>query len=162
MLKKLTISISIAVALAALALGQNPPAPPTPPDPQVMIQMRVSFLASYLTLTDAQKAGATSIYTNACTAGQTIQTNLQTSRQSLASAVKKNDTATIATLAATIGTLTGQLTAINSTADASFYALLTADQQTRYDAMPPGFGGGPGGPGGPGGAGAHFLRPPAQ
>lgn len=95
MLKKLTISISIAVALAALALGQNPP---TPPDPQVLIQMRVSFLASYLTLTDAQKAGATSIYTNAYTAGQTIQTNLQTSRQSLAAAVKKNDTATIATL----------------------------------------------------------------
>ena len=106
--------------------------------------MKVSFLASLLTLTDAQKTQATTIFTNASTSSQTILTSLQTDRQSLSSAVKTNNTASIDQVAATIGTLEGQLTAINAKADAAFYAVLTADQQTKYDALPHG---GPGFPG---------------
>ena len=119
-----------------------------------MIQMRVNMLASELSLTDAQKTSATTIFTSAYTAGQSIQTSLQANRQSISDAVKKNDTATIDTLSVTAGTLSGQLTAIEAKADAAFYLILTSAQQTTYNSLP---GGGPGGPMGP-----RMRRPPQQ
>jgi hypothetical protein len=74
---------------------------------------------------------------------------LQTDRKSLASAVRANPTGPIDTLAATIGNLEGQILAIDSKAEASFYAILTKDQQAIYDTMPGGGMRGPGGRGGP-------------
>jgi len=127
--------------------------PGNPPDPATMIQMRVAYLTSLLSLTSAQQTQATTIFTNAYNSASSIKSSLQTDQQSLAAAVKANGTGTIDQLAATIGTLQGQLVAINAKADGAFYAILTSDQQTKYDSMPhggPGFGpGGPGGPGGP-------------
>jgi Spy/CpxP family protein refolding chaperone len=144
-----TPKFSLTLLAAAMAFAQSAP---TPPDPATMAQMRVNMLASQLNLTDAQKTSALSIFTTAFTSEQTIQTSLQTNRTALVDAVKKNDTAAIDQLSATAGTLSGQLTAINSKADAAFYATLTADQKTLYDAMPHGGPGGPGfgGPGAPG------------
>ena len=55
-------------------------------------------------------------------------------RQSLGDAVKVNNTVSIDQIAANIGTLQGQITAINSKADAAFYAILTADQKAKLDA----------------------------
>jgi Spy/CpxP family protein refolding chaperone len=124
-----------------MLFSQGPPDGPrggTPPDPQAMIQMRVNFLASRLSLTDAQKTKATSIFTDASTANQSVRTSMQSNRQSLLDAVKKNDTAAIDQLSVTAGTLTGQLTAIEMKAEAAFYATLTADQQAKYDEMPRG------------------------
>ena len=122
-----------------------------------MATMRVNRLAGELNLTDAQKTSAISIFTTAYTSAQTLQTSLKTNRQALAAAVKKNDTASIDQLATASGVLNGQLTAINSKADAAFYALLTADQKTLYDARHQG---GPGGhgPGGNGGGPNGFGR----
>jgi len=125
-----------------------------------MIQNRVNRLATLLGLTDAQKTQATTIFTNAFTASQAIQTNLDTARQSLDAAVTANSTATIDQVAGTIGTLQGQLLAINSKADAAFYAILTSDQQTKYDAMPHGGPGGGFGPPGPGFGPAFRGAPP--
>ena len=69
---------------------------------------------------------------------------MRTANQSLVDAVKKNDTAAIDQVSANIGTLQGQLTAIQSKADAAFYAILTPDQQSKYHIGPMG---GPGGMG---------------
>src|SRR5580693_9495518 len=92
MLKTLPI-LSAAIALSTmLVVAQGPGAPP---DPQTMAQMRVNFLSAQLSLTDAQKASALGIYTNAYTASQAIQSSLQTNRQSIASAVLANNTAAI-------------------------------------------------------------------
>jgi len=143
------------VLLTAVAFAQGRGPGGTPPDPQTRIQMRVSFLTTFLNLTDAQKASATTIFTDAYTASQTPQASLRSARQSLSDAVKSNNTGAIDQISATIGALNGQLTAIDSKAEAAFYALLTADQQAKYDTTPhggPGFGG-PGGPRGPRGAG---------
>src|SRR5690349_1738478 len=127
---------------------------PSQPDPATMIQMRVAMLASLLNLTDAQKTEATTIFTNAQSASQTVRDSLQTQRQSLAAAVKANNTATIDSLSQTIGSLEGQLVAINSKAEAAFYAILTADQQAKYDSTSHGLRNrGPGGFGHPGFAG---------
>jgi Spy/CpxP family protein refolding chaperone len=128
-----------------------------PPDPAIMIQMKVDRLATLLSLTDAQKTQATTIFTNAYNAGQSIHTSLQTDQQTLSTAVKANSAATIDQVSGTIGTLEGQLTAINAKADAAFYALLTADQKAKYDALPHG------GPGfGPPGRGGFRGGPPHQ
>jgi Spy/CpxP family protein refolding chaperone len=137
----------LAAALCSVALAQGPGGPP---DPATMVANRVNMLAAQLSLTDAQKASATTIFTNAATAAESIRTSLDSNRSSLQTAVQKNDTASIDQLAATFGTLQGQLTAINSKADAAFYAILTPTQKTAYDAMPHGGPGGFGGPGGPG------------
>lgn len=163
MLKKLAIACMATAFSTALVCAQGPGPGGrrgAPPDPQTMIAMRVNYMAELLNLTDAQKAKATTIFTDAHTASQPIQSSLQTTRQSLAQAVKKDDTAAIDQLAATLGTATGQLVAISSKADAAFYATLTADQQTKYDQMPRGGPGGGPGPMGPGGFGPAGRRNP--
>jgi Spy/CpxP family protein refolding chaperone len=156
---KTLLTFSTAIALsAALAFAQGSG---TPPDPQTMAQMRVNFLTTQLSLTDAQKATALSIYTNAYSSSQTIQSNLQTNRQSIADAIQANNTTSIDQLAIAAGTLSGQLTAINAKAEAAFYAILTADQQKIYATLGPGGPGGPGGPMGPppgAGPNARFGR----
>lgn len=147
MIRKLAAALLATGLTAGVLLAQGPGGPP--PDPQTMIARRVDFLTTLLNLSDAQKAQALTIFTDAAKAGQTVRTELQANHDSLRAAVKKNDTATIDALAIAAGTLSGQMTAIESKADAAFYAILTADQQAKYDAMPRGRGG-PGGPGGPG------------
>jgi Spy/CpxP family protein refolding chaperone len=144
------------LAAAALSCAQTSGAGTTP-TPATRAQMRVNRLASELNLTDAQKTSALSIFTTAYTNAETPQTNLQTAQTSLATAVKANNTAQIDQLATQIGTLQAQLTSINAKAEAAFYALLTADQKTLYDAHPSG-GRGPGGPGGGGGFGPRGRR----
>jgi Spy/CpxP family protein refolding chaperone len=124
--------------------------------------MKVAHLAALLNLTDAQKTQATTIFTNAYNSSQSVLSSLQTDRQTLSTAVKANNTATIDAVSVTIGTLEGQLTDINAKAEASFYAILTADQKAKYDSMPhggPGFG--PPGPG-PGGRGGFHGGPPPK
>jgi Spy/CpxP family protein refolding chaperone len=156
MLRKFTLLCAAAALAGTLAFAQNmrPRDSATAPDPTAMITMRVNMLAAQLNLTDAQKAQAITIFTNANTAGQTIRTSQQTNQQSLAAAVKANATGTIDQVSAAIGVQQGQLTAIDSKAEAAFYFILTADQKTLYDAMPHG---GPGGPGGPGGGGRGMM-----
>ena len=61
MLKTIPV-FSAAIALStALVFAQGRG---TPPDPQTMAQRRMNFLAVQLSLTDAQRATALSIYTN--------------------------------------------------------------------------------------------------
>jgi Spy/CpxP family protein refolding chaperone len=123
-----------------------------------MIQHRVEQLTTLLGLTTAQQAQATTIFTNAVAASQSVQSSLHTDRDSLAAAIKADNTATIDQVSATIGTLQGQITAINAKSDAAFYAILTPDQKTKYDALPHG---GPGGGFGPPGMGPQFrVRQP--
>ena len=160
-MKKVTTFLAAACISAGLALAQGPgPGGPrgTPPDPQTMIQNRVDHLATLLNLTDSQKTQATTIFMNALTASQALETNLRTSRQSLAAAVKQNAPAAIDQAASAIGTATGQLLAINSKADAAFYAILTPDQQAKFDAMPHFGMGGPGGPMMHGGFGSSHMH----
>jgi Spy/CpxP family protein refolding chaperone len=116
------------------------------PDPATIVQQRVDRLTTLLSLTTAQAAQATTIFTNAQNAIAPLQTNLSTWYTSMQAAVKSNATATIDQLAAQIGTATGQIAAVQNKADAAFYAILTADQQTKLSSAR-GFGGPGGRPG---------------
>jgi Spy/CpxP family protein refolding chaperone len=141
--------LAAAAISAALAFAQDQgPGMRQPMDPAQRIQMRVNFLANSLGLTDGQKTQATTIFTTANDGAQAARETAVNTRKTLNEAIKKNDTAAIDQASAAIGTATGQLTAIESKAEAAFYALLTPDQQTKYDNMRgPGMGSGMG-PGG--------------
>ncbi len=128
--------------------GDNQEGPMGPRDPAAMAERRIAFMTTLLNLTDAQTTQATTIFTNAANAAAPLQANLFEARQEMREAVKTNNAGAIDQLSATIGNLTGQTTAIHNKAEAAFYALLTAEQRTKFDS----FGrGGPGMPGGPGG-----------
>ncbi len=95
----------------------------------------IEYLTGYLSLTEAQANQAKTIFDGARTAAQTQTGAISAARESLKAAIKSNATANIDSLAAQIGTAEGQITAINAKAQAQFYALLTAEQKTKYDAM---------------------------
>jgi Spy/CpxP family protein refolding chaperone len=97
---------------------------------------RLDFLAGYLTLTDAQKAQAKTIFDAAATASSTAQGQLTAAQDALKAAVKANASDNeLDRLAAATGVIHGQLTGIQAKASAKFYALLTAEQKTKYDAL---------------------------
>ncbi len=119
--------LTFGILCAGLVLAQR-----TPPDPAAMVQRQVEHLTQTLSLTSAQQAQATTIFTNAQTANQAIMSSLRQAHTSLQTAIKSNDQNAIATLTAQIGTLSGQSLANTAKADAAFYATLTPDQQAKY------------------------------
>lgn len=148
-MKKMTMLAAVATLATGMMFaqgrgGHGGPGPNngTTTDPATLIANKVAFLKSLLTLSDAQAASATTIFTNELAAETTARASLDTAETSLQAAIKSNSTAQIDSLAAQIGTIQGQLTAIDAKADAAFYALLTADQKTKYDTLNQGHGGG--------------------
>jgi Spy/CpxP family protein refolding chaperone len=164
LMNRLTKFLAAAALSATLVFGQGPRGMGrgpganggNPPDVATRVQMRVNMLATQLGLTDDQKARATTIFTDAANAVQTVHTNMQAAHTALEDAVKKNNPGAIDTAAGTIGTLTTQLVSTESKAEAAFYSILTPDQQTKYDSRP--HGGGFGGGMGPRGFGGRQLR----
>jgi len=122
--------------LAASVFAQGPGNPPSPAN-------HVARLTTLLNLTAAQQAQATTIFTNEQTAIAALETQTKTAHTNLSAAIKSNQTATIDTLATQIGSLHSQTLNIQSKAQAAFYAILTADQQTKYDSLPTRGGRGP-------------------
>ena len=144
------LSLTCALAFAATALGQR-----TPPTPAQMAQHEVQRYTAMLTLTSDQQTKALAIFTAEATSSQALHATEHTLHTTLETAVTADDLATIAATASSLGQLNGEMTAYRATAEAGLYALLNADQKTRYAAIKSAGGpmghGGPGGPGGPGG-----------
>jgi hypothetical protein len=111
--------------------GVNPSA--NPPDVATIVAHEVKFLTTFLTLSTGQATQATTIFTTALNSITPIDTQITTAQTALAAAVKADTTSAITTQAAAIGTLHGQIVAIQAGADAAFYALLTTDQKTKLD-----------------------------
>ena len=125
MTKSSRTTLTLLLFAAALALGQNPPKPPSLEE---MVQRRVSYLTTVLSLTNMQQQQATAIFTNAANDARTVHDSLINVQESLSAAVKSNDNAAIEQAAATIGNLIAQLRAKG---EAAFYQILTADQQNK-------------------------------
>ncbi len=76
---------------------------------------------------------------------------MREANQALTAAIKSNDANAMSQAANTIGTLTAQSRVNDAKADAAVYALLTPDQQSKFQPSAGGmFGGGMGGQGGGG------------
>jgi Spy/CpxP family protein refolding chaperone len=145
-MKKLIQLFAVGLALAAMAFAQRPgrglgfgpgvgAGDPAAVDSATMIERRVARLAKLLDLTEAQKISATQIFTDAAAAAKEARTGAEAAREAIAAAIKTNNTVAIETNAATLGTIHGKTIAIESKAQAAFYALLTADQKTKYDEL---------------------------
>ncbi|HWD98339.1 MAG TPA: Spy/CpxP family protein refolding chaperone [Bryobacteraceae bacterium] len=154
----LAVALSGTAAFAQFRIGaaNTSGSTPTPPDPATMIASQVARLTTLLDLTTSQASQAATIFTNAQSAISTLQTTLSTYQTSLTAAVEGDNTSTIDTLAAEIGTAEGQIVDARAKANAAFYAILTATQQAKVQTLGLGIlGGGPGGFGGPGPKGPH-------
>jgi Spy/CpxP family protein refolding chaperone len=146
---KQLLTPTLAIAVAVPVLAQTPPKPPSAAD---MAKHQVKALTTLLNLTSAQQQQATTIYTNAAKARQTIIESDKGSQDTLRTAIKNNDSAAIDQVANTMAQNTAQLTSIKAKADASFYQILTPDQQAKLSDLESQHLGpldGPGGPGGP-------------
>jgi len=123
----------------------------TPPTPAQMATNMVARLTKLLDLNTMQQTEATGYFTTEETTLATVRTAMHTAHTALEADIKSANTSDIAVQAKAIGALTAEEVEARATADAAFYAILSGDQQTKYEAIGPrgGFGGGPGGPGGP-------------
>lgn len=123
--KLLTVALLLSATAALAQRGGHGPGGPR--------GNRIDFLATVLSLTDAQKTQATAIFEAAETASTTLR---ETQAQALNDAAKSNAAdAAIDQLAATLGSTSGQLAAIQIKAFARFYALLTTEQRTKLDEL---------------------------
>jgi len=124
--------------------------PHTPPTPAQMVANKVARLTALLTLSTAQQAQATTIFTTEQSALATVASSMKTARTTLQTDVEANNTSGISAQASQIGTLTTQEVEATATANAAFWAILTSEQQTKYKAA--------GGHGGGGGFGPRGRR----
>ena len=103
-----------------------------PLTPAQQVAKKVARLTVQLTLTPAQQASATTIFTTEQTALAAIETPEQTAHTALQAAILANNAAGIATQAAALGLLEQQEIAATATAEAAFYAMLTPAQKTIF------------------------------
>jgi Spy/CpxP family protein refolding chaperone len=97
-----------------------------------MAQHQVQRYTTLLSLNSAQAEQATTFFTAEATAHGNARATERTARQALEAAIKANDTATIQSTAATLGQMNGEMLAAHALAQAQFYAILTADQKTKF------------------------------
>ena len=127
---KASLALLAALGLLPMALAQTPPH--TPPTPAGMAQHEVQRYTTLLTLTPAQVEQATTIFTTEATARQNSRASERAAHQAMEAAIKSNDTATIQSTATTMGQMSGEGMAAHALAQAQFYALLNADQKTKF------------------------------
>jgi Spy/CpxP family protein refolding chaperone len=96
----------------------------------------LDFLAGYLSLSDTQKTQAKAIFDAAETASETVRGQLTSANDALKAGVKAGKSESeLDVLAAAVGVLQGRGVGIRAKAEAKFYALLTAEQKTKYDEL---------------------------
>ncbi len=131
---KPSLALLAILGLLPFAQAQTPP-PHTPPTPAAIAQRQVQRYTTLLTLNANQVEQATTIFTTEATTEQTSRASEHAAHQALEAAIKANDTATIQSTSTTLGQMSGEMMAAHSLARAQFYALLTADQKTKYSQL---------------------------
>ena len=141
MKQKLSLFAASALLSAATLFAQEAAAPPPPPAPPMLPQAvpdRVSRLTALLSLTSAQQASITTIFTNEATAAQDLRTSMQTARQSLQTAIQAGDSSGVASAAQEIGQLTTRDVQNHAQAQVDFLKILTSQQKAKLQqALPP-------------------------
>jgi Spy/CpxP family protein refolding chaperone len=125
-------SLALVAVLGLLPMAQAQTPPHTPPTPAAMAQHEVQRYTTLLTLTPAQVEQATTFFTAEATARQNSRTSERAAHQALEAAIKANDAATIQSTSNTLGQMEGEAMAAHAMARAQFYAILTADQKTKF------------------------------
>jgi Spy/CpxP family protein refolding chaperone len=160
-MKNVVKSIAIILALVASSALAQQMAPPSG-DPAMHMQHHFAMLTKHLELTAAQQQQATTLFNNVMATQTTIHNNMKTAHDSLAAAIKSNDTGAIEQAANTIGNLTAQMTSNHAKAMAAFLQILTPEQQakmTEFESQHGHFDGPEGFHGPHGHPGAHSGKP---
>jgi Spy/CpxP family protein refolding chaperone len=125
-------SLALVALLGLLPMAQAQTPPHTPPTPAAMAQHEVQRYTTLLTLTPAQVEQATTFFTAEATARQNSRSSEHAAHQALETAIKSNDTATIQSTANALSQIESDALVAHSLARAQFYAILTADQKTKF------------------------------
>ena len=128
---KCSLALVAVLGLVSMAQAQTPPTH----TPAAMAQHQVQRYTTLLTLTPTQVEQATTYFTAEATAHQNARASEHTAHQALEAAVKANDAAVIQSTAATLGQMSGEMMAAHALAQAQFYAILNADQKTKFDQL---------------------------
>ncbi|HEY0705116.1 MAG TPA: Spy/CpxP family protein refolding chaperone [Candidatus Acidoferrales bacterium] len=158
-MKKLSMLLALAGILAAPAVFAQAADTTAAPPPdfaahrQEMIQHRVAYLTTVLTLTSAQQTQITAVMTNAA-GNKPAFSSMKTAHTALETAIHSNDAAAMEQATTTLANLQAQEMLAHAKTEAAIYQLLTPEQQTKMAALDSEHHhGGPGGPGGPRGGG---------
>src|SRR6202522_3233078 len=126
-------SLALAAVLGLITMAQAQTTPThTPPSPATIAQHEVQRYTTLLTLTPAQVEQATTFFTAEATARQNSRSSEHAAHQALETAIKSNDTATIQSTANALSQIESEALVAHSLARAQFYAILTADQKTKF------------------------------
>ena len=128
-------SLALFAILGLLPMAQAQTPTHTPPTPAAIAQRQIERYTTLLTLSSAQVEQATTIFTTEATTEQSSRASERAAHQALEAAIKANDTATIQSTATTLGQMSGEMMTAHALARAQFYALLTADQKTKYSQL---------------------------
>ncbi len=118
-----------------MGMTNGPNACVTAPDPAAMMARRIDMLTKVLDLTDAQVETAKRIFTDEIAQMTAARAELDGVFAKMQTAVRANDLDTINSLAQTIGTVHGEVVAIQSKAQAAFRQILNPDQIAKLDAL---------------------------
>jgi Spy/CpxP family protein refolding chaperone len=98
--------------------------------------LRLELLTVYLSLTSSQQATAKTVFDAEAAAVAPVMAALQTAQDALTAADKQGQSEyQLDRLALTVGARFGDLAAIHAKTEAKFYAILTSDQQAKYDKL---------------------------
>jgi Spy/CpxP family protein refolding chaperone len=128
-------SLVLFAVLGLFPMAQAQTTPHTPPTPAAIAQRQVQRYTTLLTLNANQVEQATTLFTTEATTHANSRASERAAHQALEAAIKANDTATIQTTATQLGQLSGEAMATHALARAQFYALLTADQKTKFSQL---------------------------
>ena len=129
-MKKTAIALLLACVIAAPAVfaqesDATAPAPNEGGRGAHMVQHRVSYLTTVLSLNSAQQAQVTTILSSSETNRSAMHTSMKTAHTNLQNAIRSNDAAAMEAAANAIGTLTAQETLAHAKSEAAIYQVLT-------------------------------------
>jgi Spy/CpxP family protein refolding chaperone len=90
----------------------------------------LNFLSTLLSLSSSQQQQAVNLFSAAITAKAALRPQVQAAHNTLSTAVQANDATAISLASAAIGALGAQKRSLGAQANASFYQILTAAQQS--------------------------------
>jgi hypothetical protein len=128
------VSLVLLAALGLLPMAQAQ-TPHTPPNPAQMAQHQVQRYTTLLSLNSGQVEQATAFFTAEATAHSNARASERAAHQALEAAIKANDKETIQSTATTLGQMSGEMLAAHALARAQFYAILNADQKTKFSEL---------------------------
>jgi len=139
-MKKTIITLVLTCAFATPALfaqssDTTSSAPTQAAHSAKMIQHRVNYLTTVLSLTPAQQTQVTNIISSAATSKSSASSSMKTAHTNLQNAIHSNDAAAMEQAANSISSVIAQKMLARAKVEAAIYQVLTPEQQTKMSQL---------------------------